>query len=65
MITLARKGGLGADNGKFAGCMPGGIAARVSGPGKPDYVYYADTFNHRITVLRVEWNSISQATGNW
>ena len=62
---IARKGGLGADNGKFAGCMPGGIAARVSGPGKPDYVYYADTFNHRITVLRVEWNSISQATGNW
>ena len=62
---IARKGGLGTGHGKFAGCMPGGIAARLGGPGKPDYVYYADTFNHRIIMLRIEWNSIAQAAGTW
>ncbi|NQT20475.1 MAG: hypothetical protein HQ592_12270 [Planctomycetes bacterium] len=62
---IAHKGGPGTDDGKLAGCLPGGIAARAGAPGKPDYVYYADIFNHRITVLRVQWSSHAQMTGNW
>jgi len=62
---IARKGGLGTQAGRFAGCTPGGIAARAGAPGKPDYVYYADTINHRIVVLRVEWNCVSRTAGEW
>ena len=62
---IARKGGPGTDDGKVAGCMPGGIAARAGAPGKPDYVYYADVFNHRITVLRVQWKGHAQMTRDW
>jgi len=58
---IARKGALGTADGRFSGCMPGGIAATAGGPGKPDLVYYADFLNHRIVVLRAEWCCIMQA----
>ena len=62
---IARKGALGTGPGRFAGCTPGGIAARAGAPGKPDYVYYADTINHRIVVLRIEWGCVSRTAGEW
>ena len=58
---IARKGTLGTAEGEFSGCEPGGIAAATGAPGKPDFVYYADHFNHRIIVLRAEWASSAAA----
>ena len=54
---IARKGALGTADGEFSGCDPGGIAATTGAPGKPDHLFYADRYNHRISVLRIDWAS--------
>ena len=56
---ITRKGALGTGDGEFAGCDPGGLAAATGPPGKPDYLFYADLHNHRISVLRVDWASMA------